>query len=123
MNRSVLELRAGGLPLAHGGADGEWRYRHATRLDGPALDHQVLTDFLAYETGHGRRVGVLAAVVVHASQHRLIVASAGRLRDRLAVVSVDCPSPQDWAVAATAAAEQLSARAAAGAAPGPGCTA
>jgi hypothetical protein len=268
MNRSVLELRAGGLPFAHGGADGEWRYRHATRPDGPtALDHQAVTDFLAYETGHGRRVDVIAdpsvsgwdtwrapkvrpnpgeyatqccthvyaggctaglvchgapaaaaariladgmlrpatavtgrsardlaaastwgdpadyyehvmlangrctapeavaysrvlgrdltpsdlrpgyppavrfyfawpalaahpgarfdgvhpvkihgdlrlgdaliAVVVHASQHRLMTASAGRFRERLAVVNADCPSPHDWAVAATAAAFDL----------------
>jgi hypothetical protein len=268
MSRSVLELRAGGLPLAHGGADGEWRYRHATRPDGPtALDHQAVADFLAYETGHGRRVDVVAdpalsgwdswrapevrphpgqfatqccthvyaagcaarlvchgapaaaaariladgmlrpatavtgrtardlaaastwgdpadyyehvmlangrctapeavaysrvlgrdltpadlrpgyppavrfyfgwpalsgrpdarfdgvhpvkirgdlplgdglvAVVVHASQHHLITASAGRFRDRLAVLDVDCPAPQDWAAAATTAAGTL----------------
>jgi hypothetical protein len=271
MNRSVLELRAGGLPFAHGGADGEWRYRHATRVDGPTLlDHQAVTDFLAYETGYGRRVDVVAdpalsgwdtwrapqarpnpgefatqccthvyargctaglichgapaaaaariladgmlrpatavtgrtardlaaastwgdpadyyehvmlangrctapeavaysrvlgrdltppdlrpgyppavrfyfdwptlaarpdarfdgvhpvkihgglrlgdplvAVVVHASQQHLITASAGRFRDRLTVVNVDRPGPQDWAAAATAAAEQLAAR-------------
>jgi hypothetical protein len=281
MNRSVLELRAGGLPLAHGGADGEWRYRHATRLDGPTvLDHQALADFLAYETGHGRHVDVVAeptlsgwdtwpvpasrphpgefatqccthvyadgcaaglvchgapaaaaagiladgmlrpatavtgrtardlaaastwgdpadyfehvmlangrctapeavacsrvlgrdltppdlrpgyppavrfyfdwptlaarpdarfdgvhpvkihgdlrlrdvlvAVVVHASQHHLLTASAERFRDRLAVVNVDRPSPQDWAVAAAAAAGRMAARAAAGPGPGPG---
>jgi hypothetical protein len=268
MIRSVLELGVGGLPCAHGRADGEWRYRHATRLDGPtALDHQAVTDFLAYEAGHGRRVeviadpalsgwdtwrapevrpnpcgfatqccthvyaggctaglvchgapaaaaariladgmlrpataltgrtarglaaastwgdpadyyehvmlangrctapeavaysrvlgrdltppdlrpgyppavrlyfdwptlaarpdarfdgvhpvkihgdlrlgDVLAAVVVHASQQHLVTASAGRFRERLAVVNVDRPGPQDWAVAATAAAEQL----------------
>ena len=281
MIRSVLELRAGGLPGAHGGADGEWCYRHATRLDGPTtLDHQAVTDFLAYETGQGRRVDViadpslsgwdtwrapevrpnpcefatqccthvyaggctaglvchgapaaaaarilasgvlrpatavtgrtardlatastwgepadyyehvmlangrctapeavaysrvlgrdltppdlrpgyppavrfyfewptlaarpdarfdgvhpvkihgdlrladgLAAVVVHASQHHLITASAARFRERLAVVNADRPSPQDWAVAAAAAAEQLAARAAADPGPGPG---
>jgi hypothetical protein len=279
MIRSVLELRAGGLPGAHGGADGEWRYRHATRPDGPtALDHQAVADFLAYEARHGRRVDVitdpalsswgswrapevrpnpgefatqccthaypggctaglvchgappaaaariladgmlrpatavtgrsardlaaastwgdpadyfehvmlangrctapeavaysrvlgrdltppdlrpgyppavrfyfgwpalaarpdarfdgvhpvkihgdlrlgdgLAAVVVHASQQHLITASAGRFRERLAVVNAYSPSPQDWAVAAAAVAEQLAAQAAAG--PGPG---
>jgi len=281
MNRSVLELRAGGLPLAHGGADGEWHYRHATRLDGPTvLDHQVLADFLAYETAHGRHVDVVAdpalsgwdtwpapkvrphpgefatqccthvyadgcaaglvchgapaaaaariladgmlrpatavtgrtardlaaastwgdpadyfehvmlangrctapeavacsralgrdltpadlrpgyppavrfyfgwpalaarpdarfdgvhpvkihgdlrlgdalvAVVVHASQHHLITASAERFRERLAVVDADRPGPREWAVAAAAAAERLAARAAAGTQQDPG---
>ncbi len=57
----MLELAVGGLPFPHGGPDGEWRYRHAVRPDGPsALDHQVVADFLAYETVHGRTVGVVA---------------------------------------------------------------
>ena len=61
MNRSVLELRAGGLPFPHGGLDGEWRYRHAVRPDGPTpLDHQAVADFLAYEAAHGRHVEVIA---------------------------------------------------------------
>ena len=61
MDRSVLELRVGGLPFPHGGQDGEWRYRHAVRLDGPTpLDRQAIADFLAYEAGHGRRVEVIA---------------------------------------------------------------
>ncbi len=58
---SVLELAVGGLPLPHGGPDGEWRYRHAVRPDGPSpLDHQVVADFLSYERAHGRRVTVVA---------------------------------------------------------------
>lgn len=61
MNRSVLELRAGGLPFPHGGPDGEWRYRHAVRPDGPTpLDHQAVADFLSYEAAHGRRAEVVA---------------------------------------------------------------
>jgi hypothetical protein len=61
MGSSVLELRMGGLPFPHGGADGEWRYRHAVRPEGPtALDQQAVNDFLAYETVHGRRVNVIA---------------------------------------------------------------
>jgi hypothetical protein len=61
VNRSVLELRVGGLPFPHGGLDGEWRYRHAVRPDGVTpLDHQAVADFLTYETGHGRRVDVVA---------------------------------------------------------------
>jgi hypothetical protein len=61
MDRSVLELAVGGLPLPHRGADGEWRYRHAVRPDGVTpLDHQAHADFLGYETGHGRRVEVVA---------------------------------------------------------------
>jgi hypothetical protein len=61
MDRSVLELRVGGLPFPHGGQDGEWRYRHAVRPDGPTpLDRQAITDFLAYETSHGRHVEVIA---------------------------------------------------------------
>jgi hypothetical protein len=61
MDRSVIELRVGGLPHPHGGLDGEWRYRHAVGPDGPTpLDHQAVTDFLAYEGGHGRRVDVIA---------------------------------------------------------------
>jgi hypothetical protein len=59
--RSVLELRMGGLPLAHGGEGGEWRYRHAVRPDGvTVLDHQAVTDFIRYETGQGRQVAVVA---------------------------------------------------------------
>ena len=59
--RSVLELRSGGLPYPHRGADGAWRYRHALRPEGPtALDRQAVTDFLGYEAGHGRRVEVVA---------------------------------------------------------------
>jgi hypothetical protein len=58
---TVLELRMGGLPFPHGGQGGEWRYRHAVRPDGPTpLDHQAVTDFLAYEAGHGRHVNVVA---------------------------------------------------------------
>jgi len=53
---------------------------------------------------------VLVAVVVHASQHHLLTASAGRFRDRFAVVNADRPAPQDWAVAAAAAAGQVAAR-------------
>ena len=61
MNRSTLELRVGGLPHPHGGPGGEWRYRHAVRPDGVTpLDRQAVTDFLGYETGHGRRVDVVA---------------------------------------------------------------
>jgi hypothetical protein len=58
---SVLELRSGGLPFPHRGADGIWRYRHAVRPEGPtALDRQAVTDFLGYETGCGRHVEVMA---------------------------------------------------------------
>ena len=58
---TVLELRMGGLPFPHGGQGGEWRYRHAVRPDGPTpLDHQAVSDFLAYEAGHGRHVDVVA---------------------------------------------------------------
>jgi hypothetical protein len=58
---SVLEIRIGGLPLAHGGKGGGWRYRHAVRPEGPTpLDHRAVADFLAYETAHGRRVDVMA---------------------------------------------------------------
>ena len=58
---SVLELAVGGLPFPHGGPDGEWRYRHAVRLDGPGpLDRQAVSDFLTYEHAHGRRVTVVA---------------------------------------------------------------
>ncbi len=61
VNRSVLELRMGGLPFPHGGRDGEWRYRHAVRPDGVTpLDHQAITDFLAYEARHARHVEVIA---------------------------------------------------------------
>jgi hypothetical protein len=59
--RSVLELRSGGLPYPHRGADGVWRYRHALRPEGPtALDREAVTDFLGYETSYGRRVEVVA---------------------------------------------------------------
>jgi hypothetical protein len=58
---SVLELRSGGLPFPHRGADGVWRYRHAVRPEGPtALDRQAVTDFLGYETSYGRHVEVVA---------------------------------------------------------------
>jgi hypothetical protein len=61
MDRSVLELRVGGLPFPHGGQGGEWRYRHAVRPEGPTpLDHQAVADFLAYEAGRGRRADVVA---------------------------------------------------------------
>jgi hypothetical protein len=61
MDQSVIELRVGGLPHPHRGMEGEWRYRHAVRPDGPTpVDHQAVADFLAYETGHGRRVDVVA---------------------------------------------------------------
>jgi hypothetical protein len=58
---SVLELSIGGLPFPHGGPDGEWRYRHAMRREGPSpLDYQAVADFLSYETAHGRPVTVIA---------------------------------------------------------------
>jgi hypothetical protein len=58
---SVLELAVGGLPFPHGGPDGGWRYRHGVRPDGPSpLDRQAVSDFLAYERAHGRRVTVVA---------------------------------------------------------------
>jgi hypothetical protein len=58
---SVLELRSGGLPYPHRGADGVWRYRHALRPEGPTtLDRQAVTDFFGYETSYGRRVEVVA---------------------------------------------------------------
>jgi hypothetical protein len=61
VNWSVLELRVGGLPSAHGGPGGEWRYRHAIRPNGPTpLDHQAVADFLSYEAAHGRHVEVIA---------------------------------------------------------------
>lgn len=61
MKRSVLELGVGGLPFPHGGAKGEWRYHHAVRPEGPSpLDHQVVADFLAYESAHGRTTTVVA---------------------------------------------------------------
>jgi hypothetical protein len=54
IHRSLLELAVGGLPFNHG-AKGVWRYRHAVRPEGPTpLDHQAVTDFLAYEQAHGR---------------------------------------------------------------------
>lgn len=60
--RSVLELVVGGLPFPHGGPNGEWRYRHAVRRDGPSeFDHQAVADFLSYETQHRRHVEVVAA--------------------------------------------------------------
>lgn len=62
MNRSVLELAVGGEPFPHADPNGEWRYRHAVPQSGPTpLDHQAVTDFLAYETAHGRAVNVEAA--------------------------------------------------------------
>jgi hypothetical protein len=61
VNRSVLELRVGGLPFPHGGQGGEWRYRHAVRPDGVTpLDKQAVSDFLDYERSHGRRTDVVA---------------------------------------------------------------
>lgn len=58
---SVLELMVGGLPFPHGGPNGEWRYRHAVRPEGPSpSDHQAVADFLTYETAHGRSVTVVA---------------------------------------------------------------
>jgi hypothetical protein len=66
VNRSVLELRVGGLPFPHGGPGGEWRYRHAVRPDGPTpLDHQAVADFLGYEAEHGRQVEVVADPALH----------------------------------------------------------
>jgi hypothetical protein len=60
VNRSILELRVGGLPFPHGGRDGEWRYRHAVRPDGVTpLDHQAVADYLAYEAEHGRHAEVI----------------------------------------------------------------
>lgn len=60
MHRSVLELAVGGLPFPHG-ANGVWRYRHAVRPEGATpLDHQAVTDFLAYERAHGRTATVVA---------------------------------------------------------------
>ena len=61
VRESVLELVVGGLPFPHGGPQGEWRYRHAVRPEGPSpLDAQVVADFLRYEEAHGRHVAVLA---------------------------------------------------------------
>jgi hypothetical protein len=61
MDRSVLELRVGGLPFPHGGTDGVWRYRHAVRPEGPtAMDSQTVADFIAYEADYGRPVHVIA---------------------------------------------------------------
>jgi hypothetical protein len=58
--RSVLELRRGGVPFPHGGLAGEWRYRHAVRPEGPTpLDSQAVADFHAYERAHGRAVEVV----------------------------------------------------------------
>ena len=59
VERSVLELRLGGLPFPHGDPDGVWRYRHAVWRDGPTeMDHQAVRDFLDYEQVHGRAVTV-----------------------------------------------------------------
>jgi hypothetical protein len=61
VKNSVLELKVGGLPFPHGRLGGEWRYSHAVRPEGPsALDHQVVADFLCYETAHRRPVDVVA---------------------------------------------------------------
>jgi hypothetical protein len=49
----------------------------------------------------------LIAVVAHASQRRLITASAGRFLDRVGFVDIDRPGPRDWAVAAFTAARRL----------------
>lgn len=62
MARSVLELVIGGVPFPHGELDGTWRYRHAVRPEGPSvIDHQTLSDFLAYENAHDRTVAVESA--------------------------------------------------------------
>jgi len=62
VNRSVLQLAVGGEPFPHADPNGESRYRHAVPPSGPTpLDHQAVTDFLAYETAHGRAVNVEAA--------------------------------------------------------------
>lgn len=61
VQRSVLGLRAGGLPLPHGLPNGDWYYRHAVRREGPSpVDYQVVFDFLTYEKAHGRIVAVVA---------------------------------------------------------------
>ena len=49
----------------------------------------------------------LVAVVAPASQRRLITASAGPFRHRVAFVDIGRPSPRDWAVAAFTAAQRL----------------
>ena len=46
-------------------------------------------------------------LVAPASQRNLITASAGRFLDRVTFVDIDRPRPQDWAVAAFTAAQQL----------------
>ncbi len=61
MQRSVLELGAGGLPWPHGLSNGDWYYRHAVRPEGPSpVDYQAVVDFLGYERAHGRMVTVVA---------------------------------------------------------------
>jgi hypothetical protein len=50
---------------------------------------------------------VLVAVVVHASQRHLLAAAAGRFSDRLAVISIERPSPQSWATAALSIAAEM----------------
>lgn len=50
---------------------------------------------------------VLVAVVVHASQRHLLAAAAGRFSDRLAVISIEHPSPQSRATAALSIAGKM----------------
>jgi hypothetical protein len=50
---------------------------------------------------------VLVAVVVHASQRRSVAAAAGRFSDRLAVISIERPSPQSWATEALSTAGKM----------------
>jgi hypothetical protein len=50
---------------------------------------------------------VLVAVVVHASQRHPVAAAAGRFSDRLAVISMERPSPQSWATEALNAARKM----------------
>lgn len=50
---------------------------------------------------------VLVAVVVHASQGDSVAAAAGQFRDRLAVISIERPSPQRWASEALSTARKM----------------
>jgi hypothetical protein len=50
---------------------------------------------------------VLVAVVIHASHRDLLVTAAGQVSDRLAVISIDRPTPQSWATAALSAARKM----------------
>jgi hypothetical protein len=49
----------------------------------------------------------LVAVVVHASQRHSVAAAAGRFSDRLAVLSIERPSPQSWATEALSIARKM----------------